>query len=38
MTLAPLGSIQDDSNLLSENYELFVLYHAVEGPCEVCWT
>jgi hypothetical protein len=37
MTLAPLGSIQDDPNLLSED-ELFVLYHAEEGPCEVCWT
>ena len=37
MTLAPLGSIPDAA-LWPEGEELFVPYHAEEGPYEVCWT
>jgi hypothetical protein len=38
MVVAPVTHSIPDEDLLPEDDELFVPYHAEEGPYEVCWT
>jgi hypothetical protein len=38
MVIAPITHSIPDEDLLPEYDELFVPYHAEEGPYEVCWT